>query len=113
LIHDPDVVYLDEPLEGIDVLTARILKDLFTLMAERGKTLVITSHNLPLIDDLCPRIVLMRHARLMFDGPTEQLKQLADLESGDRLEEAFMTMIGHTKRATGLSWITGRGGGPS
>jgi len=111
LIHDPDLVLLDEPLEGIDVLTARMLKAIFRLMAERGKTLVFTSHNLPLIDDLCPRIVLMHRARLLFDGPTEELKRLADTEARGQLEDAFMTMIGETRHAAGLSWITTGSGG--
>jgi ABC-2 type transport system ATP-binding protein len=54
LVHDPDLLLLDEPLEGIDVLTARLLKQLFRLMIRRGKTLLLTSHNLALIDDSAP-----------------------------------------------------------
>jgi ABC-2 type transport system ATP-binding protein len=107
LVHGPDILFLDEPLEGLDVPTARVLKDTFRLMAERGKTLLLTSHNLSLIDDLCPRVALMHHGRVLFDGPTEQLKGLAGEHAHDQLEDAFLAMIGQAGRTAGLSWITG------
>jgi len=50
---------------------------------------------------------VMHHGRVLFDGPTEQLKGRAGEHAHDQLEDAFLAMIGHAGRTAGLSWITG------
>jgi ABC-2 type transport system ATP-binding protein len=105
LVHDPDLLLLDEPLEGIDVLTARLLKQLFRLMINRGKTLLLTSHNLALIDDLCARVAVVDGGALVFDGSIEALKARADAASADPLEDGLVALLGRGSEPEPLSWL--------
>jgi len=74
LIHRPDVLFLDEPTIGLDVVSKAAIRDfLRTLNAERGTTIVLTSHDMDDIDQLCPRVLLIDHGRLEFDGPPDEL----------------------------------------
>jgi ABC-2 type transport system ATP-binding protein len=105
LVHDPDLLLLDEPLEGIDVLTARLLKQLFRLMIDRGKTLLLTSHNLALIDDLCDRVAVVDGGALVYDGSIEALKARADAASADPLEDGLVALLGRGAEPEPLSWL--------
>ncbi|TIC86516.1 ATP-binding cassette domain-containing protein [Nocardioides sp. GY 10127] len=78
LLHDPDVLYLDEPTIGLDVVSkARLRAFLRELNAERGTTLLLTTHDLGDIEALCDRVVLIDHGSLAFDGPLTSVQALA------------------------------------
>jgi ABC-2 type transport system ATP-binding protein len=69
LLHDPDVLYLDEPTIGLDVVSkARVRSFLRELNAERGTTVLLTTHDLTDIEQLCERVLVIDHGRLMYDG---------------------------------------------
>jgi ABC-2 type transport system ATP-binding protein len=69
LLHDPEVLYLDEPTIGLDVVSKGRLRDfLRTLNAERGTTLLLTTHDLQDIEALCRRVMVIDHGTLVFDG---------------------------------------------
>lgn len=77
LIHRPDVIFLDEPTIGLDVVSKAAIRDfLRRLNAERGTTIVLTSHDMDDIDQLCRRVLLIDHGRLEFDGPPDQLVKM-------------------------------------
>ncbi|MBO8196399.1 ATP-binding cassette domain-containing protein [Streptomyces oryzae] len=77
LLHDPDVLYLDEPTIGLDVVSkARVREFLRTLNAERGTTVLLTTHDLSDIEQLCKRVVVIDHGRLMYDGPLAGLHEV-------------------------------------
>ncbi len=77
LLHDPEILYLDEPTIGLDVVSkGRLREFLRTLNAERGTTLILTTHDLPDIEALCDRVLVIDHGTLVFDGPLPQLHQL-------------------------------------
>ncbi|MFI8853755.1 ATP-binding cassette domain-containing protein [Streptomyces sp. 891-h] len=77
LLHDPDVLYLDEPTIGLDVVSkARVRQFLLTLNAERGTTVLLTTHDLSDIEQLCERVVVIDHGRLMYDGPLVGLHEV-------------------------------------
>jgi ABC-2 type transport system ATP-binding protein len=74
LLHDPEIVYLDEPTIGLDVVAkARVREFLARINRERGTTILITSHDMDDIEALCPRVVLIDHGRIGYDGALEAL----------------------------------------
>ncbi|MGP3975456.1 ABC transporter ATP-binding protein [Streptomyces sp. 8N114] len=77
LLHDPDVLYLDEPTIGLDVVSkARVRRFLLTLNSEQGTTVLLTTHDLSDIEQLCRRVVVIDHGRLMYDGPLAGLHEV-------------------------------------
>jgi viologen exporter family transport system ATP-binding protein len=78
LLHDPDVVYLDEPTIGLDVVSKARLRDfLRATNRERGVTVLLTTHDLDDIERLCSRVMVIDHGRLVFDGELAALQQVA------------------------------------
>jgi ABC-2 type transport system ATP-binding protein len=76
LLHDPEILYLDEPTIGLDVVVkARIREFLLTLNRERGVTVLLTTHDIADIEQLCPRIVIIDHGHLIYDGGLEALRE--------------------------------------
>jgi ABC-2 type transport system ATP-binding protein len=74
LLHDPEILYLDEPTIGLDVISkGRLREFLRTLNAERGTTLMLTTHDLQDIEALCDRVVVIDHGTAVFDGPLAEL----------------------------------------
>jgi ABC-2 type transport system ATP-binding protein len=74
LLHEPEILYLDEPTIGLDVVSKGRLRDfLRTLNAERGTTLLLTTHDLQDIEALCDRVVVIDHGTAVFDGPLAEL----------------------------------------
>jgi ABC-2 type transport system ATP-binding protein len=70
LIHSPDLLFLDEPTLGLDVVSQQRVRDfLRRLNREKGTTILLTSHYMADIESLCPRVLLIDHGRLHFDGP--------------------------------------------
>ena len=81
LLHDPEVVYLDEPTIGLDVISkARVREFLRELNAERGTTVLLTTHDLQDIEQLCSRVMVIDHGRLMYDGPLAGLHEVGESE---------------------------------
>jgi ABC-2 type transport system ATP-binding protein len=76
LLHDPEILYLDEPTIGLDVVSkGRLREFLRTLNAERGTTLMLTTHDLQDIEALCDRVIVIDHGTAVFDGPLTALRE--------------------------------------
>jgi ABC-2 type transport system ATP-binding protein len=74
LIHGPRVLFLDEPTIGLDVTTQATVRDFVKRYNERsGATLILTSHDMGDVEQLCPRVVLIDHGKLLYDGALDQL----------------------------------------
>jgi ABC-2 type transport system ATP-binding protein len=74
LLHDPEILYLDEPTIGLDVISkGRLREFLRSLNAERGTTLLLTTHDLQDIEALCRRVIVIDHGTAIFDGPLTEL----------------------------------------
>jgi len=102
LIHSPDILFLDEPFEGIDPLAGKVLRKLLQRMSERGTTIFLTSHILEIIEKLVDHVAIIVEGEIALDSP------LADLTAGGRtLEEAFVTAAGDTAGDTevDLAWL--------
>ena len=86
LLHNPSVLFLDEPLSGLDANTALVLKELLRELASQGKTVFYCSHVLEVVEKVCDRIVILNNGRIIADGNVEELK---DLTSTASLEGVF------------------------
>lgn len=81
LLHDPEVLYLDEPTIGLDVVSkAKVRGFLRDLNAERGTTVLLTTHDLTDIEQLCKRVMVIDHGRLMYDGALAGLHEVGESE---------------------------------
>ncbi len=75
MLHDPKIIYLDEPTIGLDVVAKQAIREFIArINAERGTTVILTTHDLADVERLCRRIVLIDHGRIVFDGDIDQLK---------------------------------------
>ncbi len=76
LIHSPEIIFLDEPTIGLDVVAKQNLRDVLSrLNKEHGTTLFLTSHDPGDIEALCDRTIVINHGAIMFDAPTEDLQK--------------------------------------
>ena len=86
LLHDPDVMVMDEPLSGLDANTALMLKELLRNLADDGKTIFYCSHILEVVENLCDRVVIINGGKVIADGSVGELKALNRKQS---LEDVF------------------------
>jgi ABC-2 type transport system ATP-binding protein len=101
LIHAPEVLLLDEALNGIDAVTARDAKDLLKRLARRGTTIVLSSHVLDAIEPLIDRCLIVEEGLMVRDEPIERIR-----ESGKSLEETYVEAIrGAGGPAVELAWL--------
>src|SRR3954463_10689852 len=104
LIHRPDILFLDEPFEGIDAIASRTLKDLLSRLTARGLTVFLTSHVLEIVQRLCTDIAIISQGRLVASGPLEELRRGISVEGGTAgealsLEDYFISVVGGTRDA--------------
>jgi ABC-2 type transport system ATP-binding protein len=92
LLHDPDLLILDEPLSGIDVTSALLFKHLLNELARRGKTILYISHVLEVVEKVCARVVIIYRGRIMADDSVNHLRDLMDAPS---LEGIFAQLVEH------------------
>src|SRR6185436_4766351 len=78
LVHDPQVLFLDEPLTGTDPVARRDLMDIIQRLAAEGKTVLVSSHVLHEVQSLTPNIVLLNHGRLVAHGHVRDIRDLID-----------------------------------
>lgn len=90
LVHDPQILLLDEPLIGIDPRGARTLKDLLIERANHGKSVIISSHMLPVVEELCHRILIIDHGKKIAEGTLEEIRKAALASSDASLEDVFL-----------------------
>jgi sodium transport system ATP-binding protein len=91
LVHDPAVILLDEPTNGLDIMSTRALRELLRGLAAGGKCLLFSSHVMQEVSALCDRIVILGHGRVAAAGTAQELIAQARAPS---LEEAFVTLLG-------------------
>ncbi len=74
LLHNPEIIILDEPLTGLDVETSILIKDLLAALSVQGKTVLYSSHVLDVVERVCPRALIIDHGVLIADAALEELK---------------------------------------
>ena len=75
IIHDPELVILDEPFQGLDPVNAEMVRELIRDLRAQGKTVVLSAHEMSLVEMLCERIALINHGRVVLDGRLDEIKQ--------------------------------------
>ncbi len=92
LLHDPELLVFDEPLSGLDVTTALVLRDLMCALARRGKVILYSSHELDTVEKVCSRVVILKQGRIAADG---DVRELRDLMQAPSLEGVFAQLVLH------------------
>jgi len=103
IIHRPPVLFLDEPFEGVDAVSARLIRSLLQRAAQGGTTIVFSSHEMHLVEKLCTRIGIMIQGRLTIEDTPEGLCRLMGV---DNVEDAFIAAVGG-KTPDDSSWYAG------
>ena len=75
LVHEPEVVMLDEPFSGFDPINGELLRQLIDRLHQRGTTIILSSHNMDAVEKMCDRIAMINHGRIMVDGRLEEIKE--------------------------------------
>jgi ABC-2 type transport system ATP-binding protein len=89
LLHDPELLILDEPESGLDVGSILLLRHLVRVLAERGRAILYSSHIVENVERLCTRVVVLSAGRIVVDGDVDSIRTIAPSGS---LEEAFATL---------------------
>ncbi len=113
LIHEPQLLFLDEPFEGVDAIATRELRDLLQRLVAGGRvTVFLTSHVLEVVERLCTHVGIIAQGRLAACGTLEELRRGADGRERS-LEDLFLDTVGAGRddASAGLDWLT-RGDSP-
>jgi sodium transport system ATP-binding protein len=94
LVHDPDAILLDEPTNGLDIMSTRALREMLRKLRDGGKCLLFSSHVMQEITALCDRVVVLSHGRIVASGTAPEL--IAQTRAAS-MEEAFMRLLGTTE----------------
>ena len=90
LMHNPRLVVFDEPLSGLDAVSARLFKDLVALLAAEGKAILYISHVLEVVERVCARVIVLSRGRIVADASPQELTQLTKLGN---LESVFAQLV--------------------
>jgi ABC-2 type transport system ATP-binding protein len=102
LLPNPDLLFLDEPFEGVDAVTSRVIRDMLTGYVSRGSTLFLTSHVLEIVERLCTHVGIIAHGELVEQASLDEIRR------GGSLEARFLEKVGSDVAATRkLEWLEG------
>ncbi|WP_135853437.1 ABC transporter ATP-binding protein [Halorussus salinus] len=90
LVHDPQVVFLDEPTSGLDPRAARTVRNLVSELRDEGMTVFLSTHILPVVEELADRVGVLHDGRLVAEGSPESLTHRAESGEESTLEEVFL-----------------------
>jgi ABC-2 type transport system ATP-binding protein len=100
LLPNPDLIFLDEPFEGVDAVSSRVLRDVLRRCTARGATIFLTSHVLEIVERLCTDVGIIANGRLVLQESMDQIR------ASGSLEERFLTAVGGEHlEAQKLSWL--------
>ena len=94
LLHDPDILFFDEPMSGLDANSVMIFKEIMSSLAAQGKTIFYSSHIMDVVEKISSRIILISEGRIVADGTFDQLKEMSTEGS---LEEIFNQLTGFNR----------------
>src|SRR5437588_2822500 len=107
LIHRPEILFLDEPFEGVDAIASRTLKDLLSRLTARGLTVFLTSHVLEIVERLCTDIAIISEGKLVAAGSLDELRRGIEVEGDGQethgamsLEDYFIHVIGGARQTS-------------
>lgn len=96
MIHDPDILFLDEPLAGLDANTSMIIKEILSQLAAKGKTIFYCSHVMDVVERICHRIIIIDKGTIIANGSFDELQEM---NKGKSLEGIFSQLTGSSGHA--------------
>jgi ABC-2 type transport system ATP-binding protein len=100
LIHNPSVLFLDEPLEGVDPVSADVIRRLLTRLVGTGSTVLFSSHVMELVEQVCDHVSVIDKGRILATGTTDEVR------GGKTLQQAFIDLVGPgSTHEEGLTWL--------
>jgi ABC-2 type transport system ATP-binding protein len=99
LIHSPQVIFFDEPLTGLDPIGIRRMKNSILKRSREGAAILISSHLLHLLEEVCSHVLILKNGRKVIDGSLEQVRQQFSEHSDANLEDLFFRATGEEKGA--------------
>ncbi len=91
ILHEPELLILDEPLAGLDAKSVRVVKEILDMHIEKGGSVLFSTHIMEIAEDLCDRIAIINRGKLVGLGSLDELRQQAD-KLGASLEEVFLRL---------------------
>ena len=91
ILHDPDLLILDEPLSGLDAKSVKVVKEIIDIHIENGGAVLFSTHIMEIAEDLCDRIAIMNRGKIVGIGSMDELRQQAD-QLGANLEDVFLRL---------------------
>lgn len=106
ILHRPQILFLDEPFEGIDPISSRTIRDILHDVTQRGTTIFFTSHIMEIVERLCTRVGIINQGVLAAEGTLQELRERASGADKDAtLEEIFLQVVGAPDERHALSWL--------
>ena len=105
LIHNPRVLFLDEPLNGIDPVSGRVVTDLLRRMTAKGVTLFFTTHVLDVVERLCDEVAVIDRGRIVAQGTIDDIRTQREVGQDASLEDVFLKLVSADVRREDLTWI--------
>jgi ABC-2 type transport system ATP-binding protein len=105
LIHSPRLLFLDEPLNGIDPISARVVTDLLQRLTRKGVTIFFTTHVLDVVERLCDEVAIIDRGRIVAQGTLAEIRALRTLGQDVSLEDVFLKLVSADVRRDDLTWI--------
>ncbi|MFC2159051.1 ABC transporter ATP-binding protein [Acidobacteriota bacterium] len=100
MIHDPDILFMDEPLTGLDANTSLVIKEILSQLAARGKTIFYCSHVMDVVERICDRIIIIDKGSVIADGSFDELQSMSKGESLERIFTKLTGSSGHAQTAS-------------
>ncbi len=91
LLHEPDLIVVDEPMVGLDPQSAHIIKNVFKEEAAKGKIIFMSTHSLNVVEEICSRVAIINNGNIIFDNSIEELERLK-AEHDKNLEQLFIQL---------------------
>jgi len=100
LLPNPDLLFLDEPFEGVDAVTSRVIRDILSIYVRRGSTVFVTSHVLEIVERICTHVGIIANGQLVEQTSLDELRQ------GSSLEKTFLEKVGSpAEEHIDLAWL--------
>ena len=100
LIHNPSVLFLDEPFEGVDPVSADVIRRLLVRYTSSGSTVLFSSHVMELVEQVCDHVSIIAQGHIVASGTTDEVR------GGKSLQQAFIDLVGpRAGEEEGLPWL--------
>ena len=99
MIHAPELLVLDEPFEAVDPVSAANIRDILADYADRGGTVIVSSHVMDLVQRMCTHVAVIADGRLRAAGTVDEVRD------GRDLEDRFVDLVGGRHTGEGLAWL--------